>query len=125
MVERTRAHHHPDSMNKAKAAIADGMARLGAGSNPMLARLAKRAGEDRLVGAEALRTRRGRRHQTRHQEPEQSLDVGDHKPLKDMVDAAGIEPATPTMSRAEAALEKRRKSKQPPRLKIKGRREWR
>jgi len=98
MVERTYAHHHPDYMERPKAAIADGMATLGAGSNPMLARLAKRAGEDGLVGAEALRTRRERRHQKRHQKPEQNLDAGNHNPLKAMVDAAGIEPATPTMS---------------------------
>ena len=42
---------------------------------------------------------RHRRRQHKYVEPEtRKPAAGDHNPLKDMVGAAGIEPATPTMS---------------------------
>jgi len=91
MVERTYAHHHPDYRTNAKIALSEKIATTGAASNPMIARLEKRS-------VDALSKRRMRRHQKRHQESTEISDQGSHNPLKDMVGAAGIEPATPTMS---------------------------
>lgn len=90
MVERTYAHHHPDHMRRARTALGDAMAETGLSANPMIAALAAR---DPAALAE-------RRQKRRHKN---MLDVsggpaGSHNPLKGMVGAAGIEPATPTMS---------------------------
>ena len=82
MVERTYAHHHPDHMKRAAGALGDAMAEAGMADNKMLTALAER------------------RQRRRQKSLDRSGDgrEGSHNPLKDMVGAAGIEPATPTMS---------------------------
>jgi hypothetical protein len=118
LVERTYAHHHPDHMKRAKSALAMQIAKTGAASTPMIAVL---AGRD----PEALKDRRcGRQRKSVRTERRKPAE-GDHDPLADMVGAAGIEPATPTMSRAEAARLKREKSKAAPQLKLRGKHQWR
>ena len=91
MVERTYAHHHPEQMERARKALSAQIARTGAASNPMLAVLVKR-------DPSALKGRRCRRQQKLDEKSVSKPDEGDHNLLKDMVGAAGIEPATPTMS---------------------------
>ena len=86
MVERTYAHHHPDHLNRARGALGDAMAEAGMTDNPMIAALARR---DPAALAE--------RRQKRDAEASEAAE-GSHNPLTGMVGAAGIEPATPTMS---------------------------
>jgi len=90
MVERVYAHHHPDYMHRAKTALGGVLAQSTITQSPMLEALAAR-------DPEALAERRQKRRQKTA--PEAGVKgSGSHNPLKDMVGAAGIEPATPTMS---------------------------
>jgi len=118
MVERACAHRHADHRNRGKAALSEKIAASGAASNPMLARREKRSGD-------SLAARRWRRHQKCHQKTEDSVASGSHNPLKDMVGAAGIEPATPTMSRNGKPVRGRQIVPLDQRLKIGGRSRWR
>ena len=86
MVQKHYAHHHPDYMRAASSALGDSMAQARSAEAHAVGTFAKR-------DPEALRKRRQRVAKNKTGEP-----GGSPKSLENMVGAAGIEPATPTMS---------------------------